>query len=219
METTSAQSTRRLLVLTALVAGPVLAVASAAIGLGPQPGSMHEAFEAMGRNGSTILVQDLLEMFGFSLLAVGAIGVTRVIRGRGSILALIGAILSVIGIVGFTMSNTAGMAIVALAQLPDQAAAFSAAAAITSSGPLGLMSTLGWILEIAGQVGGFLIIVALWRARIIPWWPAACVLVALIAVSAIGTIEASLIADVVLLAVMVLIVVRVSRLESTEWTA
>lgn len=217
MELTPVDSVRRGLVLAALIVGPLLAAASAAIGLGLQPKSMHAAFDLMAQHGSTVLAQDLLELFGFTILAIGAIGVTRVLGPRGSWFGLTGALLSLLGIVGFSVSNASGLAIVGLAQLPDRAAAFDAAAAITAGGPLALISSLGWYFEIIGQVGGLVIILALWRARVIPWWPAVVFAAAMIAVAVIGSIEASLAADVVLLAIMVFVVIRAAQLPRPSW--
>lgn len=202
---------RRWLVIAGLILGPVLIVLSVTVGLGPEPGSMRASFDLMAERAPQILAQDLLETFGFGILLGALVGVAPALRARGSALAFAGAMLSIAGIIGFAMSNAAGLSVVALAQLPDRDAAFQAASAISSTGPIAVIGTVGWILEIAGQLGILLVLAGLWRARVVSWWPLVLGVVGMLVNAVIGTLAASLAADVLLLAVMTWTVVGLTR--------
>lgn len=209
--TSATDALRRWLMVLGLIGGPVLAVLSVAIGLGPEPDSMRASFDVMAERGSAILVQDLLETAGFAVLLAALFAAAQSVRGRGGVLATVGAILGVGGMVGFGLANGAGLAIVGLAQRPDRDAAFVAASAISDSGPLAAASTVGWALEIVGLFGVLIILCAFWRARLVPPWPALLALIGIVANAALGTMLATLAADVLLLAAGTWTAIRLAR--------
>lgn len=218
MEAIRDQAGRRLLVEIGLVVGPLLAVASVVIGLGPQPGSMREAFDVMAVRGGAIVAEDLLETLGFTVLLAALAASAGCLRGRGATLGTLGAVLSVVGIAGFGLSNGSGIVLVALAQLPDREAAFQTATALSDGGPLAVISTLGWLLEIVAQIGMLLVMVGLVRGRVIRPWPLVLAVLG-VAVNAVGgTLAATLVADVLLVVTMAWVAVALTRtLEPISW--
>lgn len=218
MEWTSTDSARKRLVVIGLAVGPVLALVAAILGLGgAQPGSRRASFEVMAERSDAILGQDLLETLGFTITLAALIGATRALRGRGGALGTVGAALGYVGIAGFGLSNGAGLAVVALAQLPDRDAAFQTATTITTSGPLAGASGVGWALEILGQLGLLLILAGLWRARLVPPWPFLLAGLAIVAAGAVGTMTGIAFADVLLLVVGVLVATRLARTTEHAW--
>ena len=201
MSETTSQPRWRRLTAGALVLGPGLAVLSVITGLalGPEPESMRATFDFMAAHGSTMLVQDVLEAAGFATVLAGFASAARGLRSRGSTLGMVGSVLVTAGIVGFAMANAIGLSVVALAQLPDRDAAFAAARDITASGPLATLSGIGFALEVAGQLGMLLVLLGLWRARTAPIWPVAIAIVGMVVNAAVGTLAATLVADLLLL--------------------
>lgn len=217
MEWKSVDGVRRWFVVVALVLGPVLAVLSVVVGLGPEPESMRESFDVMATRSPQILAQDLLETAGFALVLAALIGAATALRSRGGALGLIGVVLAYAGIVGFAISNASGLGIVALAQLPDRDAAFETAVAVTSDGPLAVAQTAGMVLEIAGQLGILILILGLWRARLLPLWVLIPVVLGILVNAVVGTLLATLVADVLLLATGAWIAVRLARASHGAW--
>src|SRR5690606_11802647 len=138
-------------------------------------------------------------------------GATASIRSRGAALGIVGAMLAFLGIAGFGLANGTGVSVLALAQLSDRNAAFDTAMAITQSGPLATASTAGWMLELVGQAGIPLVLLGLFRARIIPIWPVLLCIVGVVLVAVLGTITVTLVADVLLLVVGVWVALRLLR--------
>lgn len=202
---------RHALVATGLVLGPIFVVASAMLGLGHEPDSMRAIFDDLGSRAGSVLLQDTLELIGFTIVLASFAGAAMGIRGRGATLGIVGAVLAMFGIAGFGLAGGTSLSVLALAQLPDHDAAFETAVAITQSGPLATVSTAGWILEIIGQAGILLVLLGLWRAKVIPVWPALICIVGVLLVATFGTITVTLIADVLLLVVGVWVALRLLR--------
>ena len=218
MEWTGTDVARRRLVMLGLVLGPVLTTASVVFGLGGgEPESMRTGFDVMATRSGQILAQDLLETVGFAIVLTALAAATLPLRSRGGVLGVVGAVLAFIGIAGFALTNGSGLTVVALAQLPDRNAAFHAAQAITSNGPIAVAGTVGWLLEIAGQVGILLVLAGLWRGRIAPPWPLVLGVVGVLVNAVIGTMVATLAADVLLLAACTWVAVLLGRLPRATW--
>nr|WP_274635610.1 hypothetical protein [Microbacterium bovistercoris] len=219
MEFTRTDAARRRIVVGALILGPVLAVTSAAVGLsaGGGDGGMRAQFESMAAHASTILAQDLLETFGFMLTLAALAGATQALRTRGGALGTIGAVLAILGIAGFSMSNATGLAVVALAEQSDQDAAFTMAKAISGGGVIGTAGTVGFVLEVLAQIGMILVIAGLVRARLMPVWVLVPVIVGIGVNAVVGTMAATLVADVLLLATCAWIAVRLARCARSAW--
>lgn len=219
MEWTRTDAVRRRLVLAGLVVGPAVAALSAAVGITHVPDSMRQSFELMGERGQAILFQDLLETLGFTIVFASLAATTRLLRSRGGVLGTVGAILSLAGIVGFSVANASGLAVVALAQLPDREVAYGIAVSITSAGPIAIAGSVGSALEIAGQLGMLLVIAGLLRARLIPVWPIVLVVVGIAVNAAVGTMVATLVADALLVATGGWVAVALARASSESWIA
>ena len=72
-------------------------------------------------------------------------------------------------------------------------------------------------LEIVAQLGMLLVLVALWRGRLIPIWPPVLCVVGILVDAVVGTIEATLVADALLLAVMVWVAILFARIPREVW--
>ncbi|WP_308490917.1 hypothetical protein [Microbacterium terrisoli] len=217
MEWTRTDAARRRIVVVALIIGPLLAALSAAIGLGTDGGGMREQFASMGAHAQTILVQDVLETAGFLLVLAALAGATQALRLRGGTLGTIGAILAILGTAGFSISNATGLAVVALAQQPNQDAAFQTAMALTDDSVLATAGTMGFVLELLAQAGMLLVMIGLVRARLVSAWVLTLPVLG-IAVNAIGgMMAATLVADLLLLAAGIWIAVRIARCSRQQW--
>ncbi|WP_029145455.1 hypothetical protein [Microbacterium luticocti] len=214
---TRTDAARRWIVVVGLVVGPLLAAVSVAIGLGVDGDDMRAQFASMGAHATTVLAQDVLETVGFVLVLASLAGAAGALRTRGGVLGTIGAALAVPGIAGFAISNATGLAIVALAQQPDQDAAFRTAMAISGDGALATMGTVGFVLEILAQLGMLLVILGLVRARLVSVWVLPIVVVGIAVNAVVGTMAATLAADVLLFAACTWIAVRIARCAPAQW--
>lgn len=203
METTHTDLVRARLAIVGLVVGPLLVAASATLNVRLPSGTLRQDFDTMGAHAGSILAQDLLETVGFAVLlgALAAIALL-VLRGPGAALGTAGTLLAGAGVVGFALSNAAGLTVVALAGLSDQDAAFDAAVAVTSRGPLAALGGVGFLLEIAGQLGILAVLGGLVRAHVLKWWVLAVLVVGIALNAAGGSMAATLVADLLLVALM-----------------
>lgn len=217
MDWTSADALRRRLVVGGLIAGPLLLIASVAINLTPQSGSMRTDFDTMGAHPGRIVAEALLEAIGFLVVLACFAGATRPLRGRGGLLGTWGAVCSIAGIVGFSLSNANGFVLAELVQLPDRDAAFATATAIMSSPTANLVGTVGMAMEILGQLGILLVICGLVRARLVRIWLLPIVVVGIVINAAIGTMVSTLVADLLLFAVCAWIAVALLRCSHDVW--
>jgi len=214
---TPSDAVRRWIVVIGLIAGPALLVLSVAINLSPGGGSMRNQFDAMSSRSGLIVAEALLETLGFMIVLASFAGATLALRVRGGALGTWGAVLAIIGIVGFSFSNANGFTLAELAQLPDRDAAFTTAAAITSSDTASFVGTLGMAMEVLGQVGILLIIGGLVRARLVRFWLLLVVVIAMVGNIAIGTMLSTLVADLLLLGVGTWVAVRLARASRSAW--
>ncbi|WEG10364.1 hypothetical protein PU630_07395 [Microbacterium horticulturae] len=216
-EWTRTDAARRWIVVAGLVVGPVLAALSVVVGIRLGGADMRAQFTSMGAHAGTVLAQDVLETAGFVLVLAALAGATGALRVRGGTLGTVGAALSVVGITGFAASNATGLAVVALAQQPDQDAAFRTAMAMSSQGVLATAGTLGFALEIVAQVGMLLVFAGLVRARLASVWVLPIVVVGVAVNAVVGTMAATLVADLLLVAVCVWTALRVARCSRAQW--
>jgi hypothetical protein len=204
-------------VVAGLIAGPLLLVLSVAINLTAPTESMRADFDAMTARSGLIVAEAFLESFGFMIVLAALAGATQALRGRGGALGTWGAVLSILGIVGFSMSNANGFTLAALAQLPDHDAAFDTANAIMSGDTIAVAGTITMGLEVAGQVGIVLVIVGLIRARLVSVWLLILVAAGIVLNFVGGTMLTTLIADVLLAVVCTWIAVRLARAPNQVW--
>jgi hypothetical protein len=199
-----------------LILGPVLNILSVAINLSP-PGSMRASFDAMAANPNLIVAEAFLETFGFMIVLAAFAGSTQALRRRGGALGTWGAALSIVGIVGFALSNTTAFQLAEFAQSPDHNAAFAMAKSVTSGDLAGTIGTVEMALEVAGQLGILLVIGGLIRARITKIWPLLFGIVGIILNAAIGLMVTTLIADLLLLAAGTWIAINLARGTHEAW--
>lgn len=214
---TRTDAVRRWIVVAGLIIGPVLLVLSVAINFAPPHESMRADFDAMAANPGIVVAEALLETFGFMIVLAALAGSTQALRARGGILGTVGAVLAMLGIVGFALSNATGFMIAELAGLPDHDAGFATASALLSSDVAGTVGTIGMGLEILGQVGIVLVVIGLIRARIIRIWSLLLVAVGIVVNFAGGIMLTTLIADVLLLALGCWIAVVLARSSHETW--
>ncbi|UJP09214.1 hypothetical protein L2X99_12275 [Microbacterium sp. KUDC0406] len=217
MNWTRTDAARRVIVVTGLLLGPVLLVLSVAINLTAPGESMRADFDAMAARPGLIVAEALLETIGFTIVLASVAGAAHALRSRGGALGTWGAVLAVLGIVGFSFSNANGFTLAELAQLPDRDAAFATATSLMSSDISGIVGTVGTVLEMLGQIGILLVIAGLIRARIMPIWTIVIVIVGAAVNAVLGTMIGTLIADVLLLAVCALAAVRLARGSREAW--
>ncbi|WP_417562613.1 hypothetical protein [Microbacterium sp.] len=214
---TRTDAARRWIVVSGLVVGPLLATISVAIGMSPGGDDLRAQFAAMGAHATTVLMQDVLETAGFALVLAALAGATSTLRTRGGLLGTIGSVLAVVGIAGFGVSNATGLAVVALAQQPDQDAAFHTAVAMSSNGVLATMGTVGFALEVVAQVGMLLVFTGLARGRVVSVWVLPIVVIGIGVNGVVGTMVATLAADALLLAACTWTAVRIARCSHAQW--
>ncbi|MEO6942077.1 MAG: hypothetical protein ABI238_03555 [Terrimesophilobacter sp.] len=216
MNWTPTDARRRWIVVAGLITGPALIVLSVAINFTPPSDSMRMDFDSMAANPGLIVAEALLEAIGFMVVLASFAGATQALRTRGGVLGIWGAILAIIGIVGFSFSNANGFALAELAQLPDRDAGFATAMAITSGDTASLVGTIGMAMEILGQVGILLVIGGLIRARLVPFWPL-LIVVGMVANAVISTMLTTLVVDLLLLAACSWIAVKLARCSHEAW--
>lgn len=217
MNWTPTDAMRRWIVVAGLIGGPVLLVISVTINFTAPSDSMRADFDAIATNSGLIVAEALLEAIGFMIVLAALAGSTQALRTRGGALGTWGAVLSIIGIVGFSFSNANGFTLAELAQLPDRDAGFATAMAITSSDTASLVGTIGMAMEILGQVGILLVIAGFIRARLVRIWILVPVIVGIVVNAAIGMMVSTLIADLLLLATCAWLAVRLAQCSHEAW--
>lgn len=217
MHWTPTDAVRRRIVVTGLIIGPVLLVLSVVINFTPPSDSMRADFDRMGANPNLIVLEALLETLGFMITLAALAGSTQALRSRGGALGTWGAVLSIVGIVGFSFSNANGFTLAELAELPDHDASFATVSAIMSSTTAGTVGTIGMALEILGQIGILLVIGGLIRARLVRVWTLIIVLAGIIINFAGGLMLTTLIADLLLAAACTWVAVSLARCSNEAW--
>jgi hypothetical protein len=214
MNWTSTDGVRRSVVVTGLIAGPVLLVASNAFIVPDAAGGMRAEFAAMAAKPWLLLVQSLLEALGFTIAMASYAGVPHALRGRGGALGTWGAALCIVGILGFVLSAAGGLFLYVVARMRDADAGFAAGAALNADAVTG---NIVMILMLAGEVGVCLIVIGLMRARLISFWPLVIVLAGIVADYVLPSIFSGLTADVLLLAASTWVGMRLARAPRPVW--
>jgi hypothetical protein len=169
-------TSRHRLLITALVIGPLLVTASALFNHTPASQEAADVLAAVRAHRGEHLAEVLLEMLGLAITFAAAAAAVLRVRTRGAALATLGAVGSVLGMVGFTMVNAEGMVVNALAGMADQSAAERAVAATTSSPAV----YVAFPLIMLGELGLVAVLAAFRRAGLLPIWPAVVAFAALV---------------------------------------
>jgi hypothetical protein len=217
MNWTRTDATRRWVVVAGLIIGPVLLALSVAINFSGPSDSMRADFDRMAANPGLIVTEALLETIGFMVVLAALAGSTQALRSRGGALGTWGAVLSILGIVGFAFSNANGFMLAELAQLPDRDAAFATAGAMMSGDTAGTVGTIGMALELLGQLGIVLVVCGFIRARVVRIWILLPVIVGIVINFAIGDMVTTLIADLLLLGTTTWIAIKLARGSQETW--
>ncbi len=217
MNWTRTDTIRRWIVVVGLIVGPVLLVLSVVINFTGPSDSMRADFDRMAASPSLIVAEALLEAIGFMVVLAALAGSTQALRARGGVLGTLGAVLSILGIVGFSFSNANGFTLAELAQLPDRDAGFATAIALMTSDTASAVGTIGMALEILGQLGILLVVCGFVRTRLVRIWILAPLIVGIVINAAIGMMVSTLIADLLLLATCTWLAVRLARCSHEAW--
>lgn len=217
MHWTRTDTARQRIVVAGLIAGPLLLVLSVAINLTAPTESTRADFDAMTARSGLIVAEAFLESFGFMVVLAALAGAAQALRTRGGALGTWGAVLCMLGIVGFSLSNANGFTLAALAQLPDHDAAFDTTSAIMTGDTMAIAGTITMRLEFAGQAGIILAIIGLIRARLVGVWVLILVAAGIVLNFVGGTMLTTLIADVLLAVVCTWIALRLARVPREVW--
>jgi hypothetical protein len=217
MHWTRTDALRRWIVVAGLIIGPALLILSVVVNFAPPRDSMRADFEAMTANPGIIVTEAWLETLGFMIVLAALAGSTQALRARGGALGTTGAVLAMLGIVGFSLSNANGFTIAEIAALPDHDAGFETASALMSGDIAGTVGTIGLGLEMLGQLGILLVTIGLIRARVVPVWPLLMVVVGIIVNLVGGIMLTTLLADILLLAAGCWIAVALARCSHQAW--
>lgn len=175
---TTSLPSRRILVATGMVGAPIcLAVGNLlAVNTGTTPAQTVAAISA---HTGQYLAASVIQAAGFALLGAVGVGIAMLVRHRGSALATVAALFTLIG--GVVMGGTvlAGAFVEAALSTGDGA---SALAALQSNAGLGAL----FEFSIVAGLGGLLGAVALLVGRPVPIWVSLLLLVGVVLSSAGG---------------------------------
>lgn len=173
LKITDADNFRRTGVGLCLLAWPIFKLASDLV-RPSEPGNLTQEFVNVAAQPGSWTAGALLEMIAWILLIPGAIGIMRLLRGRGATLGNIGGVFTVLGIMGFVGGTVVTLFEVAMAQQPDRAAMITLYKAAMNS-PILIFVLFVFI----GLLGLLLLVIGLYRARLAPIWMIALPVVAI----------------------------------------
>lgn len=196
MEWTPTELARWRLALIGLMLGPALLVVSNVFIVPEGPGGMRGSFDAIAAQPWLVLVPSLLEAVGFAVALAAFAAVAHIVDRRGGALATTGAVLCMLGLLGFSWSAAGGLFLSTLAGMKDREAGFAAAMTMTADPVTGaLISGLMY----AGEAGILLVLLGLLRGGRIRIWPIVLVLAGIAADLILPGLLSSLVADLLLL--------------------
>ena len=211
----NASSFRRSIAGLCLILGPVL------IGVGGQvqPGPDVEGplyLDAVAASPGMAEMSVLLNYLGFLVFAVGVIGAIHIVRGKGVVLAHIGGLLAVAGLISLTALSVTSLYDIAIAQnAPREIGVpiYNAPESYTTAIVLLALALFGT------AIGLVILSAALWRAGFMPVWLWPLVLVAFVLIFAepVGFQISSLIASLLLIGVFGFAGVKLIRMSDREW--
>ncbi|GAA4560790.1 hypothetical protein [Planotetraspora kaengkrachanensis] len=162
----------------ALVAAPVIALVAEFIEPRDEPADAAAELALIAGKSTPYLIADLLSYVAFALFAVGVIGLVGMVRERGRLAARIGGTMTVIGALAMLSHSMVLLATRDIALIGDPAAMAPANEAMSD----GLAATLQLFMLLFGfDLGLTVLVVALWRARLLPGWLAPAGFLALVA--------------------------------------
>lgn len=169
---TDADNFRRTLAGLCLIGAPLVLLCAMLIhGGGGDAGLVRAMVESPGR----VQVSNLLIMFSSVLFVPALVGLLRLVRGRGVVLAHIGVALALIGVIGHAV--WAGFQIVLLGLVQSGTVDHARMSGLISSGPPNAGFVIVMLMFMGGFFVGLLFVAgALWRSGAVPRWAAVCLL-------------------------------------------
>ncbi|MBA3382416.1 MAG: hypothetical protein H0T97_11245 [Actinobacteria bacterium] len=209
---------RRKIAGTCLIVAPLMLLAAMAIA--PSlAGETEEILVRLAANKPALLAADILVPLAVVLLIPASLGILRVLRERTPRLALVGVPMFLVGwlfVLGPIMLDRVELQL-ALSGMPgDEAVALVE----RFEGDAGISVIFG-VFIVGHTIGAILVGVALARARFVPIWAAACIVVAAvlhpIARVALGSKWLDVVAFALLAVGLAVTGSRVLRLSDEEW--
>jgi hypothetical protein len=162
----------------ALVAAPALGLISELVVPRDETTTAAAELAFVAANSTGYLVADLLAFVAAALFAVGVIGLVGTVRDRGRLPARIGGTMVVIGALALVAHPMLLLALRDLAVTGDPATMAAANEAMSN----GVAAMLILVMRLFGfDLGLAVLVIALWRARLLPGWLAPAGLLALVA--------------------------------------
>lgn len=171
MKINDADDFRRAVAGAALIAAPLALLAALLV----HPGEGDGGFvQTIAENPGRVEISNLLIIFSSVLFVPGLVGILRLIRERGAVLAHVGVALAVIGVVGHAV--WAGFQIVLVGTITggiDQ----GEMSRLVEGGPPNAGFIVVMLMFLVGFFAGLAVLAAaVWRSDALPWWAAVCLL-------------------------------------------
>jgi hypothetical protein len=200
-----------------LILGPVLI----AVGGQLQPGlEVEDAayLAALAESPGMADISVLLNYLGFLIFAVGAIGLIHVVRHKGVVLAHVGGLLALAGLISITALSVTTLYDIGIAQnAPPELGVpiYNSPESYTAAYVVLALALLGT------AIGLVLLTVALWRAGFAPVWVWPVVLVAFVVLfvgsELLGERISGIVSGLLLIAAFGFLGVRLLRMPDREW--
>lgn len=168
-----ADNFRRTLAGLCLIAAPLVLLVALLV----HPGEGGDGFvQTIADNPGRVEMSNLLIIFSSVLFVPALLGVLRLIRERGVVLAHVGIGLALIGVIGHAV--WAGFQIVLVGTITggiDQ----TQMSEMVEGGPPNAGFVVVMLMFLVGFFLGLVVLAAgLWRSRAVPWWAALCLIAA-----------------------------------------
>ena len=207
-------SFRKTLAAIGLILGPLALLAANIV----EPDTADEGAEYLAdvaKNAGRLETSTILYIIGFTALIAGVVGIVHVVRERGVVLAHIAGVIAAVGLVFFVALVTTSLYDISLAQNAARAEAVKAYDGVedlTAAYVILIPALLGTM------IGLILLAVAAWRARFAPVWVPVVVFLGFAAIIAgDGSKALTIIGDLLLLAGLGFIGVKLFGLTDDEW--
>ena len=173
LKITDANNFRRTVAGLCLIAGPLVVLIGGLVAKWEENDTKAAYLQALAESPTRAQISAVLLFFGFVLVAVGIFGIIHLLRHRAVVLGHIAGVLAVWGWVTLPGLLVSDFYDLSLAQWSNRQDAI----AISEGGENYVGSAVMGIPVLLGMIGLLLLGVALWRARFVPVWvPAVLVL-------------------------------------------
>jgi hypothetical protein len=189
-----------------LIAAPILLIAGNLLttpGDSDSPAFLARIAVSSGREQASIICF----LFGFTLLVPAAYGLLPYTGKRGSTLASLGTLLTTVGAMAYAGLECSGIANIGVARSMPAVSAAHIVSNMESVGAAAVIFGLGLALPI----GMILVATGLRRARLMPLWVPIATAVGFLIVMFVETTIGGLTGDIVLLAALGYVAVRLTR--------